>query len=272
VQHYEKIAARLRAVLARVIAEPEVCEADENLLFWGIHVMGAVRDEVAFPDVLRLLSLPFDRIDLLLGDAITTTLPKILAGTFNGDHAALMAFIEQPEVDGFVRSSAMEALAFLTFDGRIDMATTEDFLRRVYERRPFDETGTVAWSWALACALLGLDSMVPLVESAYADGVMDGQISDYAGWAKILADAHERPTDVARFHDEGAGYFDDLYSDMQWIADPDADDVADDSFDEEPAWLSPPEPVRNPLRHVGRNDPCPCGSGKKYKKCCLNNT
>ena len=22
--------------------------------------------------------------------------------------------------------------------------------------------------------------------------------------------------------------------------------------------------------HVGRNDPCPCGSGKKYKKCCLH--
>ncbi len=21
---------------------------------------------------------------------------------------------------------------------------------------------------------------------------------------------------------------------------------------------------------VGRNEPCPCGSGKKYKKCCLN--
>jgi uncharacterized protein YecA (UPF0149 family) len=22
---------------------------------------------------------------------------------------------------------------------------------------------------------------------------------------------------------------------------------------------------------VGRNDPCPCGSGKKHKKCCLGN-
>lgn len=22
---------------------------------------------------------------------------------------------------------------------------------------------------------------------------------------------------------------------------------------------------------IGRNDPCPCGSGKKYKKCCMNN-
>ena len=22
-------------------------------------------------------------------------------------------------------------------------------------------------------------------------------------------------------------------------------------------------------RNVGRNDPCPCGSGRKFKKCCL---
>ena len=27
-------------------------------------------------------------------------------------------------------------------------------------------------------------------------------------------------------------------------------------------------PVTTPLGKVGRNDPCPCGSGKKYKKCC----
>ena len=29
-----------------------------------------------------------------------------------------------------------------------------------------------------------------------------------------------------------------------------------------------PQPVRNEAK-VGRNDPCPCGSGKKYKQCCL---
>ena len=29
-----------------------------------------------------------------------------------------------------------------------------------------------------------------------------------------------------------------------------------------------PQPVRNETK-VGRNDPCPCGSGKKYKQCCL---
>ncbi len=28
------------------------------------------------------------------------------------------------------------------------------------------------------------------------------------------------------------------------------------------------EPVRRLETKVGRNDPCPCGSGKKYKRCC----
>ncbi|WP_232364058.1 SEC-C metal-binding domain-containing protein [Desulforapulum autotrophicum] len=32
----------------------------------------------------------------------------------------------------------------------------------------------------------------------------------------------------------------------------------------------PPQPVK--ALKTGRNDPCPCGSGKKYKKCCLKST
>jgi preprotein translocase subunit SecA len=31
------------------------------------------------------------------------------------------------------------------------------------------------------------------------------------------------------------------------------------------------EPIRKQLDRVGRNDLCPCGSGKKYKNCCLRN-
>lgn len=31
----------------------------------------------------------------------------------------------------------------------------------------------------------------------------------------------------------------------------------------------PPMTIHNEGAKVGRNDPCPCGSGKKYKKCCL---
>ena len=31
------------------------------------------------------------------------------------------------------------------------------------------------------------------------------------------------------------------------------------------------QPIRNDGPKVGRNDPCPCGSGKKYKNCCGRN-
>jgi preprotein translocase subunit SecA len=30
------------------------------------------------------------------------------------------------------------------------------------------------------------------------------------------------------------------------------------------------QPVRTAGTKVGPNDPCPCGSGKKYKKCCMH--
>ena len=30
----------------------------------------------------------------------------------------------------------------------------------------------------------------------------------------------------------------------------------------------PPDPIRREAPKIGRNDPCPCGSGRKHKKCC----
>ena len=38
-----------------------------------------------------------------------------------------------------------------------------------------------------------------------------------------------------------------------------------------PERESKPETVRRDAPKVGRNDPCPCGSGKKYKNCCGKN-
>ena len=30
-----------------------------------------------------------------------------------------------------------------------------------------------------------------------------------------------------------------------------------------------PAPIKSATPKIGRNEPCPCGSGKKYKQCCL---
>jgi hypothetical protein len=46
------------------------------------------------------------------------------------------------------------------------------------------------------------------------------------------------------------------------------DDLFEDSFDFPPDY-HPQEPYVRTNPKIGRNDPCPCGSGKKYKKCCM---
>jgi SEC-C motif-containing protein len=54
--------------------------------------------------------------------------------------------------------------------------------------------------------------------------------------------------------------------------------VEEDEFDEavdfrlrDGSGSSPQRPLspRSEVAKIGRNDPCPCGSGKKYKFCCL---
>lgn len=44
---------------------------------------------------------------------------------------------------------------------------------------------------------------------------------------------------------------------------PFTDDYLSDDF------YVPQDPVVRQHPKVGRNDPCPCGSGKKFKKCCM---
>src|SRR5262245_56768695 len=40
-------------------------------------------------------------------------------------------------------------------------------------------------------------------------------------------------------------------------------------FRESPILPPTKQPIINSAPDIGRNEPCPCGSGKKYKKCCL---
>ena len=55
----------------------------------------------------------------------------------------------------------------------------------------------------------------------------------------------------------------DRWAEEDAAADEDLTDIDDDFFDESAL------PYVRATEKVGRNDPCPCGSGKKYKKCCL---
>lgn len=80
-------------------------------------------------------------------------------------------------------------------------------------------------------------------------GIENGQAQDSEGMVEFVARYKIKSTTLehrerAQFKKKGKRW---LFVDGQEVAGP---------------------PVRRSEPRVGRNDPCPCGSGKKYKKCC----
>ena len=95
-----------------------------------------------------------------------------------------------------------------------------------------------------------------------------GQALQVVGTLDVPVGARKAFPDVLR------GFFDFL---KRTGGAPEADEWTDWVSDIEPVYLERfrddgsvrGETVRKVLPKVGRNDPCPCDSGKKYKKCCF---
>jgi len=118
---------------------------------------------------------------------------------------------------------------------------------------------------AQAISLLGLRDLVPLVDNVFREDRIPEEWIDRPQFDDDLAEAERAPDDIDRFTQNNLGYIEDVLVSLDWTR------GTEDAVDEEALWTDlayPNEPVRNPWRHVGRNDPCPCGSGKKYKQCC----
>jgi hypothetical protein len=271
----------LQAIVARAVLGEELSERDSRLAFRALHILGGARDVRAFQPLMLLLRRSLVDLDRLFGAPIADTLPKIVAGVFDGDLDLLLKTIADPNVDDIVRGALLGAASFLTWDGQIDREAFRHFLER-FESDGLAEDGWEVWySWQEAIALLGLRSLQPSVHQALRDGRIDDIILSPEEFDADLDEAERAPDDGARFRRARLGYVDDVLEELQWTAPP--EDLAFDEFDFDEfdevndfdddagpdVWSPAQVPVTNPLRAVGRNDPCPCGSGKKFKKCCL---
>src|SRR5438874_2699796 len=84
----DAIEADIIDVLERARHE-ELDEPSWRLFFRGIHILGGRRLPAAYRPLVALLREPQDRVEGLLGDAITENLSRILAGLFDGDEPPL---------------------------------------------------------------------------------------------------------------------------------------------------------------------------------------
>jgi len=260
----DEAAPPLRVIVARAAGDESLSDGEARLLCRGLYILAGARDSKTCQPLLRLLRLPEAKLDDLLGDALAEGMTRIIASVFDGDADALFAFISDSLVVPLARSAALNAAIFLTWKGRIGRDRMKHFLERFYaDVLTWDED---VWeSWIIAVALLGLRELAPLVYRGFADGRISDWFMVRSEFDDLLIEAEQRPDDAARFVEHDIGCIEDAVEALAWS---DGGDIDEDAFERRYLW-APPEPVRNPWRHVGRNDPCPCGSGLKFKKCCL---
>jgi len=281
--HWEEAGPRLIELLERHADGGDLSRDTEKALFLAIHLMGEKMETRAFPGLCRLLWA--HDTESLLGDAITETLGQILISTFDGDPAPLKAVIEDADVDDFVRDAALDALAWHCRMGAISDEEMRAYLQHLYEyMQPRDENA--AWlGWVTAVSSLGYEDLAPQAEQLIDDFFVPAGIMEVSDFRDDLRRTLDDPDRMAGFIANRQGPFVDAVGTLstwhgfseEFRADRARRAAAESEIEDFDDPLIPRgwpsviygEPAVNPMRDVGRNDPCPCGSGKKYKKCCL---
>lgn len=258
--HWDEVAPRFVARLRVAASRGKVAEDAACAMFYLVHLAGERGELRAYEPLCRLIALDAD-IDGWLGDGSTETLPGILIRVFDGDVAPLVGAVSAPGGDVHAKVSALAALVWLVQE-REAMARAE--LRALFAdlaRNPALAPHEVFWeAWASFAAHFGWADLRPEVARQNRLGALPGKAFDAREFDDILTRVRRDPSDRTELERFGARPFEDAIGTLeQWT-------------DEEASWDDPPPveaPYVNPNRDVGRNDPCPCGSGKKFKKCCM---
>jgi uncharacterized protein len=270
--HWDEAAPGLLGVLERFADGTDRSEGAADALFFILHLAGERRETRAFAPLCRLAK-EAGVLETVMGDGVTTTLKRILIGTYDGDLDTLKGVIESAAADEYVRSGALQVLAYLTATGRVAREETEAYLLRLYDGMEPQHEDFVWSGWVLAIALLGLETLSGVVRQAFARGLIDPMVMRYDDFRRDLARALADPERLAGLRHDRLAPLEDAIGELSgWYAFSDAF-KRDQGRSAGGLGLAPsaaPQPLINPFKNVGRNDPCPCGSGKKFKKCCLH--
>jgi hypothetical protein len=229
------------------------------------------RAKEALPAILEAITLPGELPFDLFGELITEDLPRTLAVLADDQLELLDGLIRDRAVNEYVRWGAVDTIAMLARGGQI---TREQAAERLNSHLLVAfETGDEDVGIPLVSSLcrLGVASSRDLVLEAFTKLDIDRRFTtpdhvrdDFDAAAAGDLSQFERieapePRDTIEYvktwvysrEDENDDLPLGLHDDEEWSND----------------WEQAPEPIHAPTK-VGRNEACPCGSGKKFKKCC----
>ncbi len=237
----------------------------------ALLIFGQLRDQEVMSEILTLCRHP--RAEENLGDLSTETLHRVLAACAGERIDELKRLIEDAAVDVWMRCAGLRALVCLVAWGEYDRGELTAYLkarlnaadadedqvfvsetahlcldlhpgeceaeiRRVFDAGLVDQSYVTPKELALQLRKTPAKVLTELANNSYYEPILD-VVAELEGW------------DCFKGGDEDYGLDDD------YLAEDDPDyrsELAGDSFSEG--------------EKIGRNETCPCGSGKKYKKCC----
>jgi uncharacterized protein YchJ len=188
----------------------------------------------------------------------------------------MAALIENEEANEYVRAAAMTGLLTLCACGMLDRGELMAYFAALFHRLKREPTG--AWDWlADSCADLCPEEVMEELQKAYEEGLVDPRVIAWDDIKEALAlgkdaavtelQTKRRYSLVTDVHEEMSWWYcfnpdkkSRLNDDDRLFPEYDEDLLLNSDFVVDPIYRSEPK--------IGRNEPCPCGSGKKFKKCC----
>ncbi len=279
----ETVAPWLLQVLEDVARDPEPArDGDYTFHHFAMVLLACWRDTRAWRPLLAWARLPFEVLDDMLGDALHETYGRALASVCDGDLAPLVETVRAESVSPWVRMALLEAWQIRVVEGDAALAPLEDLLlelgardaerlaARPREPHAIEMIDDIA---GLACDV-GSHRLAARVREWFDAGLIDERTIDRAFFEQEFARTHGQRLQMLRSHRRG--YITDVEAEFRWWAgyseaeEGDGSDADDADFGEVigPQREHPaPTTIVRDAPKIGRNDPCPCGSGRKYKKC-----
>lgn len=263
----EEAVPELLQVVDQFIDDPSI--ASDNTGYFGhlyaFYLLGQFREQALFPKLLHLLHWSESELDRTVGDFLTEDSGRILATVYNGDLDALKELVENVECDEYARGQAICAITILTLYERLD----REEIVAYYQKLLKDEKMTpyLFAELIMSACDLHLNELFEDIQLAYEKGLVDTWVVNLDGVKTDMTLDKELKLESSK-SDPHKKYIDDTIEELQWWH------IFNQKKTKSPRI--PKKSFKVPSRNkpivqelkTGRNEPCICGSGKKYKKCC----